>query len=99
MVGGLAYPCHRCYEPIGNAYEQKFGDIWRGAAYRRFRREARAINRRGTPVAGCACDSCCHYMMNLRVYQSLHPLKSRSARRTLHWAASVGGPDRGVDNA
>jgi MoaA/NifB/PqqE/SkfB family radical SAM enzyme len=80
QVGGLAYACHRCYEPLGNAYEQKFAEIWRGAAYRRFRRNAHTINRRDGKVAGCDCDSCCHYMANLRVYRALHPLNGRSTR-------------------
>jgi len=90
QVGGLAYACHRCYEPLGNAYEQKFAEIWRSAAYRRFRLEAHTLNRRGAKVAGCDCDGCCHYMANLRVYRALHPLKGRATR--LRQTAPPGTP-------
>jgi radical SAM protein with 4Fe4S-binding SPASM domain len=77
---GNVYPCCRCYTPLGNTYETGFNEIWKGQAYRRFRREAVQINDRGKPVDGCSCETCPHYTLNLRVYKFLHPLRGRSSR-------------------
>jgi radical SAM protein with 4Fe4S-binding SPASM domain len=80
QVGGAVYPCHRCYNPLGNVYEKEFSEIWNGLAYRQFREGALRINVRGTPVDACDCGSCCQYVANLKVYRALHPLKARSAQ-------------------
>lgn len=72
---GRVYPCCSCYTPLGNAYEGGFNNIWKGDAYRKFRKEAMRINTSGRPVEGCGCDSCPHYTLNLRVYKFLHPFK------------------------
>jgi len=80
QVNGEAYPCCRCYEPLGNVYEKKFQEIWNGQAYSKFRKEAVQINIRKSPVSGCDCNSCSHFTANLRVYRILHPVKGRSAR-------------------
>ena len=76
---GEVYPCCRCYKSFGNIYKNNFREIWNGEAYRRFRKEAMLINKRKTPVSGCGCNSCVHYIANLRVYRTLHPLKGRSS--------------------
>jgi radical SAM protein with 4Fe4S-binding SPASM domain len=77
-VGGQVYPCCRCYEPLGNVYDNKFYEIWNGETYRRFREEAVGINIRKTAVRGCDCYNCVHHTANLRVYKALHPVKGRS---------------------
>lgn len=77
---GEVYPCCRCYEPLGNIHQQSFAEIWNGPAYRRFRKEAIAINRRKKPVNCCDCNSCVHHTANLRVYKALHPFKGHSAQ-------------------
>jgi len=77
-VAGHAYACCKCYEPMGNIYEQDFRTIWYGSSYRTFRYESLRINRGGKRVDGCECNSCPHFTANLLVFNSLHPLKSRS---------------------
>jgi radical SAM protein with 4Fe4S-binding SPASM domain len=77
---GMVYPCCRCYEPLGNIYEQQLKAIWTGDAYKQFRKAARKINRRKSQAMGCDCNSCTHFTANLRVYKYLHPLKGRSKR-------------------
>ncbi len=77
---GSVYPCCRCFEPLGNVYEQKFREIWNGRSYRRYRKEAVQLNVRKTPVRGCDCYSCVHHTANLRAYRVLHPLKGKPAR-------------------
>ncbi|MBW1816576.1 MAG: radical SAM protein [Deltaproteobacteria bacterium] len=70
---GLVYPCCRCYEPMGNAFEQPFPAIWNGVPYRRFRERAIRLNREGARPESCNCDSCSHFTGNLRIYSALHP--------------------------
>ncbi len=55
---GNVYPCCRCYKPMGNVREDGIGAIWHGDAYNAFRRTAGRLNRRGSPVEGCACYDC-----------------------------------------
>ncbi len=75
---GEVFPCCRCYESLGNVYEQEFREIWYGGLYRRFRKEAMQLNTRLKPVRGCDCNTCVQHTANLRTYQVLHPLKGRS---------------------
>jgi radical SAM protein with 4Fe4S-binding SPASM domain len=75
---GEVYPCCRCYEPLGNAFERGFAEIWQGTSYQKFRHEALHISSSGRPVSGCDCYSCVHHTANLKVYQALHPLKGSS---------------------
>ena len=77
---GNVYPCCRCYDSLGNIHESSFREIWNGEAYRRFRKEAHAIAKRGTSVKDCDCDHCVNHTANMRVYGMLHPVRSRSAR-------------------
>ena len=72
-VNGDVFPCCRCYAMMGNAHNQDFHDVWHGAAYRQFRREAGAMNRRKTPVSGCDCAHCVHFNANLRAHRLMHP--------------------------
>jgi radical SAM protein with 4Fe4S-binding SPASM domain len=76
-VDGSVYPCCRCYNPLGNIYEEEFAEIWTGQAYRRFRKNALHINKNKTPVDGCYCNSCVHHTANLRVHRILHPYEGR----------------------
>jgi len=78
QVGGDVYPCHHCYDSLGNAYKTPMPVIWHSPAYRRFRRAAALINRRCSAVEGCSCNSCCHNTTNLLVYERLHPMSARS---------------------
>ncbi len=78
---GSVYPCCRCYEPLGGVREASLESIWKGPAYRAFRRTAGRINKTGQAPAACACDSCCHSGANLRVYRLIHPLAGRRLAR------------------
>lgn len=80
LLDGKVYPCCKCYEPLGNIYENKFHEIWYGQAYKKFRKEALQINRCRAQVHGCDCNSCSNYTANLRIYKMLHPVKGRSRR-------------------
>jgi len=71
---GDVYPCCRCYQPMGNIYEQTFSEIWYGEMYRRFRKEALKLPGQDTPISDCDCFSCVHHTANLRVYNALHPI-------------------------
>ena len=89
-VAGNVYTCCRCYEPMGNIYEQDFRSIWYGSSYRAFRYESLRINRGGKRVDGCECNSCPHFTANLLVFNSLHPIKSRSLTlKRLSYAGAV----------
>jgi len=77
-VNGNVYPCCRCYTQIGNIQKNSFKEIWFGNSYRELRKEALQINVRKKPVKGCYCNTCVHFIPNIKVYRFLHPLKSGS---------------------
>lgn len=81
-LDGSVYPCCRSYDSLGNIYEQDFDYIWNSKAYGHWRKTAKAINKRKTPVANCACNACVHHNLNTRVYKFFHPVKGRSSRLT-----------------
>lgn len=78
---GEVSPCCGCNNSMGNAYETGFNEIWKGQAYQKFRREAMQINVSRKPLAGCGCQTCPHYTLNLRVHKFLHPLKGQSLQK------------------
>ncbi|MEW6600306.1 MAG: radical SAM protein [Nitrospirota bacterium] len=75
LLDGQVYACCKCYEPLGNIYENNFREIWQGRAYNNFRIQALQKNK---PVFGCDCGRCSNHTPNLRVYRLLHPIRSRS---------------------
>ena len=77
---GEVYPCCRCYEPVGNLNTATFDDIWNSENYQNFRKEASRLNKQKTSLNGCSCNSCIHYIANLKVYKALHPIKGKSSR-------------------
>lgn len=79
QLNGEVNLCCRCYEPLGNIFSESIEEIWHGKSYKMFRKEAFEINKRGTTVQGCDCNTCPHYALNLKVYQALHPFKGRKA--------------------
>jgi radical SAM protein with 4Fe4S-binding SPASM domain len=79
-VDGSVYPCCRCYEPMGNAFDSGMGAIWNSERYQAFREIAGARSRGDTPVPACACRTCVHHVANARVYRALHPLAARFGR-------------------
>jgi len=79
-INGNVYPCCRCYTPVGNIHKNSFRKIWFGNSYRELRKEALQINERQKSVKDCYCNSCVHFIPNIRVYQLLNPLKARSTQ-------------------
>lgn len=79
-LDGSVYPCCRCYEPLGNIFEQEPESLWNSEVYDRWRKTAKAINKRRTPVENCACNTCVHHNLNTRVYKFFHPFRARSSR-------------------
>ncbi|MFC2171640.1 radical SAM/SPASM domain-containing protein [Acidobacteriota bacterium] len=77
---GNLYPCSRSFEPLGNIHERSFKKIWYGRAYRDFRRQALTLPQRKSPVDQCDCSRCVNHTANFRVYQAVHPLRSRPSR-------------------
>ena len=80
LANGDVYPCCRCYDSLGNVYEEEFRNIWFGEAYRDFRRSAHQINKQNLELRGCECHNCSNHAANVRIYRALHPLKSRSKK-------------------
>jgi len=72
---GDVYPCCRCYDSLGNAYEKSFKEIWNGSIYQQFRKKALQINKTLKPLRGCDCFNCVHGTANLKAYKALHPIK------------------------
>lgn len=68
-VDGTVLPCEPCELSMGNLEERRFGEIWNGSAYRKFRQQT--ITREGLDFMGnhCACGFCCHVEDNLRVHR------------------------------
>jgi radical SAM protein with 4Fe4S-binding SPASM domain len=68
-VNGDVLVCPRCAEPMGNLHASSMADIWRGARFREFRRQAM----RQTPAAGgcqnCECVNCCWVRDNIKVHR------------------------------
>lgn len=89
---GDVYACCRCFEPMGNAYQTSFREVWTSERYRRFRSEAGLLPRSGRRAKSCECHRCVHYEANLRVFRWLHPLRWRELQ-----AAATDGflPTRG----
>lgn len=79
-LDGSVYPCCRCYESMGNAYEQDIRDIWHSNKYNKWRDTAFKINQSKTTVEYCACQACVHHNLNTRVFKIFHPIKGRSSR-------------------
>jgi MoaA/NifB/PqqE/SkfB family radical SAM enzyme len=89
QLNGEVNICCRCYESLGNIFEESIEEIWYGKSYRKFRKEVFEINKRNTPVPGCDCNTCPHYSLNLRVYQALHPFKGRHEELNTYSERSV----------
>lgn len=75
---GVVVPCCYCDDTVlGNVYEDSFGDIWRGARYRKFRRDCLDIPRSKRWICE-ECFTCCNRIIeNRSIYNKLHPLKPR----------------------
>ncbi len=75
---GTVIPCGGSKRVMGRVGEQNLRDIWRSPAWRAFRREARALPRRTTPLEGCYCHACYMNLFNTTIYDLLHPLRCRA---------------------
>ena len=71
-LDGAVVPCIGSQRAMGNAGEMPLREIWQSGQYRAFRREARAMPGRGTPVEGCTCHACPMYKYNVNMHAFLH---------------------------
>jgi len=67
-IDGTMRPCEGSGTTLGSAADTPIAALWRSAAYREFRRAARDLPRRRTPVPGCPCDACCMVKFNRNVH-------------------------------
>jgi radical SAM protein with 4Fe4S-binding SPASM domain len=73
-LDGRVFFCSRCDKPLGNAHDEPFSSIWNSEAYRRRRRQALEICRRGWNSQDSDCAHCPHSFANRRVFRMFHPL-------------------------
>ncbi len=89
---GEVYPCCKCYPSLGNIYQKTFSHIWNTKEYQTFRKKAKTLPKRKTPVNTCDCYNCVHHTANLKVYKALHPIKKNSSHiKRLSSEISKGG--------
>ncbi len=75
-VDGTVLPCGPCNISMGSLAEKSFGEIWNGAAYRAFRRQAMTAEGLSNLAGSCDCEHCCYAEDNLRVHKLFKPLAS-----------------------
>ncbi len=73
-VDGTVIPCGPCNIGMGSLAEKSFGEIWNGAAYRAFRRQAMTAEGLSNLAGSCDCEHCCYAEDNLRVHKLFKPL-------------------------
>jgi len=71
-IDGTMTPCIHSSRIMGRVGEERIADVWRSRRYQELRRECLSLPRRGRPVSGCNCDSCCMAKYNLNVHNLLH---------------------------
>ena len=77
LEDGDVIPCCGCYSLImGNIHKSSFIDVWYSEEYKKFRQQAKGLDKKGLIQSGCKCFSCVDYGLNLGVYRRLHPFKS-----------------------
>ncbi len=73
-VDGTVTPCSPCDIIMGSFAEKSFGEIWNGAAYRSFRRQAMTAEGLSNLAGSCECEHCCFAEENLRIHKLFKPL-------------------------
>ena len=73
LGNGSVVPCCQTQRSLGNVADDGFAAIWRGEAYRRFRRAARGLPAPDPALATCECDDCFFRPHNVTVHNLLHP--------------------------
>jgi MoaA/NifB/PqqE/SkfB family radical SAM enzyme len=74
-LDGTLRPCIYSRIEMGRVGASSLREIWHSPRYRDFRREARTMPKRGSPVQGCRCHACAMAKYNVNLYNLLH-LKS-----------------------
>ena len=78
LSDGSVIPCCGCYDVIlGNIRNSSFAKIWNSKEYREFRKKSINIWKNQNLAQECKCSSCIDFEFNLRIYQKLHPIKTR----------------------
>jgi MoaA/NifB/PqqE/SkfB family radical SAM enzyme len=68
-VDGIVHPCGRCNLVMGDLHKNTFDEIWKGSAYRAFRRKAFENNGLNSMREHCDCSLCCLAADNARVHR------------------------------
>ena len=66
---GTVVPCSDCDLVLGSLGGTGFTEIWNGAPYRQFRRQARTRAGLSALAGSCDCGFCCHLENNTRVHR------------------------------
>jgi len=78
LSDGSVIPCCGCYDAIlGNIHSSSFAKIWNSKEYQEFRKKSINIWKNPNLVQECKCYSCIDFEFNLRIYQKLHPIKTK----------------------
>ncbi|MHB0857923.1 MAG: radical SAM protein [Anaerolineae bacterium] len=82
-VDGTVQPCGRCTVVLGSLQDGTFAEVWRGAPYQDFRRQAMTCEGLSALSEHCDCSYCCYLGDNFKVhslYRRLAPLAARHRR-------------------
>lgn len=70
-IDGTMRPCENSDIVLGRAGEVTVREMWHSRPYHEYRRQGRAMARRGMPVRGCPCHACCMSKFNANVHNLL----------------------------
>jgi MoaA/NifB/PqqE/SkfB family radical SAM enzyme len=68
-VDGTVLPCSRCPLPMGKFAQEGFEEIWKGSAFREFRRTTMTLRGMASFGERCDCNFCGYVYDNLRVHR------------------------------
>ncbi|MHB1296105.1 MAG: radical SAM protein [Anaerolineae bacterium] len=73
-VDGTVQPCGRCSLTLGSMEALTFAEVWRGADYQAFRRQAMTCQGLQELSDRCTCTYCCYLADNLKVHHLYHAM-------------------------
>jgi MoaA/NifB/PqqE/SkfB family radical SAM enzyme len=91
--GGVCPCCKADRMPLGNVYRDSFSNIWYGAKYNEFRRNAKTLSKRHEYFSAISCWRVCdNWIHNVRCHASLNEFK----KGLDSWAVVGKGPLRRI---
>jgi MoaA/NifB/PqqE/SkfB family radical SAM enzyme len=73
LGNGSVMACCQTQKSVGSIRDGGFTRVWRGDAYRRFRRAARRLPERSHELESYECDRCFFRTHNVTLHNTLHP--------------------------